>query len=247
MRAAATLSVVSHGHGPLLEALLDDLTRQQGISALRVIVTLNVPEPAISADRWPSLKLLLRHNAAPLGFGANHNAAFAQAEGDWFLVVNPDIRLPDDTTLETLLALPAEGVGVVGPQVLSPNGEIEDSVRGPLTLPRLLRRHGGSSERTPAAGEFFWLAGMLLVFRSHAYAAVNGFDERFFLYCEDFDICARLRLKGLHVVHHEAVSVVHAAQRDSRRKLRHLRLHVISLLKVWLSAAFWRLCLRGWR
>ena len=84
---------------------------------------------------------------------------------------------------------------------------------------------------------------MCLVVNAQAWRAVQGFDERFFLYCEDYDLCARLYNAGYSLVVDDATCVVHDAQRDSHRSSRHLRWHLESLAKVWLSAAFWRVVL----
>jgi len=57
------------------------------------------------------------------------------------------------------------------------------------------------------------------------------------MYCEDVDLCLRLRLAGWALVR-VPVKVVHAGQRNSRRKWRHLRWHVVSLLRLWRSPAY---------
>lgn len=246
-----TLSVVSHGHGALLWRLLDDLQRHASLRGARVIVTLNVPEDFDSA-RWPGLDLLVLRNAQPRGFGANHNAAFGQATGRWFGVLNPDLRLPDDPFPALLAAAGAQArPGVVAPRIVNPEGLDEDSVRANLTPWSLLRRRfdpEAGRVSVAAAGSapvFFWLAGMFLLFSADAYRRIGGFDERFFLYCEDYDICARLRLAGADIALVPAARAVHAAQRDSHRSSRHLRWHLASLGRVWTSAAFWRVTLGG--
>jgi GT2 family glycosyltransferase len=79
-----------------------------------------------------------------------------------------------------------------------------------------------------------------MLFRSEAYRQIGGFDERFFMYGEDFDICARLRLAGWKLSIAEHLQARHDAQRASHSSKRHLYWHLTSLLKVWSSAAFWR-------
>jgi len=102
-----------------------------------------------------------------------------------------------------------------------------------------LRRQLGWRE--PASGpEVDWLAGMCLIVRSSAFAAVGGFDERFYLYLEDADLCLRLQLAGWRIRQIDGATVIHAAQRASHRSFRHLRWHVASLMKHWLSRAYWR-------
>jgi GT2 family glycosyltransferase len=85
-----------------------------------------------------------------------------------------------------------------------------------------------------------WIPGLFMLFRSEAYREIGGFDERFFMYGEDFDICARTQLAGWKLQVAEDLLARHDAQRASRSSHRHLYWHVTSLLKVWSSAAFWR-------
>jgi len=90
---------------------------------------------------------------------------------------------------------------------------------------------------------FFWVAGMCVLVNANAYREINGFDERFFLYCEDYDLCARLYNRG-YAIHFDAGSrVIHEAQRDSHRSFKHLKWHLSSLFKVWCSFAFLRVTL----
>lgn len=246
---AITLSVVSHGHGALLWRLLDDLQLHKSLRGVRVIVTLNVPEH-FDVARWPGLNLLILRNEQPLGFGANHNAAFLHSTGRWFVVLNPDLRLPDNPFPALIAAAEAHTrPGVLAPRIMSLDGRDEDSVRLNLTPWSLLRRRFDTGAgRVPlsvanSTQGFFWLAGMFLMFSADAYRQIGGFDERFFLYCEDYDICARLHLTGKDISVVPAAKAFHAAQRDSHRSSRHFRWHLMSLIRVWISATFWRVTL----
>lgn len=84
------------------------------------------------------------------------------------------------------------------------------------------------------------MAGMFLLFRSEAYKGVGGFDERFHLYCEDFDICARIRLLGWPIGLSDAARVIHDARRASHDSPEHLFWHVCSLLRMWTTRSWWK-------
>ncbi len=70
---------------------------------------------------------------------------------------------------------------------------------------------------------------MFMLFRADTYRQLSGFDEHYFLYYEDVDLCRRLRQAGYEVVLVPQASVVHFAQRQSRRSPRHFLWHAASL------------------
>ncbi len=235
-----------------MRRLLDDLKAQQCIDECRVVLTLNLSDEFFDPSEHQDLKLTVIRNGMPKGFGTNHNTAFEHCDSPWFVVLNPDIRLPDHLALEALIGgdSPSAALGLLAPLVLNSGGTMEDSVRTNLTPWSLLKRLRGQRKSYRPQGPacvgqpFFWLAGMFLVINAAAYRHVGGFDERFFLYCEDYDLCARLYLGGYSLALRDDVRVVHDAQRDSHRSTRHLRWHLGSLIRVWLSPNFWRITAR---
>lgn len=231
-----TVSLVSHGHGAMVWQLVDQLVTCPEIA--RVIVTLNIAEPC-PAKIYN--KVLLVKNDAPKGFGANHNAAFALVKDEFYCVINPDIELTENPFAALLNAMSDSGVGLVAPLVLASDGAPEDSMRHFLTPWSMMKRIIGLNSGTYLLrqGEADiapdWVAGMFMLFRSQAYAKVGGFDERYFMYCEDADICTRLWKSRYKVIGCLSVSVIHNAQRASRRSSEHLSWHVRSMVRYFLS------------
>lgn len=232
-----SISVVSHGQGKLVDKILTDLAKVAVPMPFEVILTLNIPEllPFATSDLpYPTSVI---ENSSPKGFGANHNAALRRAKGEWFCVMNPDIRLREDPFYILLEALKLNSAAVAAPAVLSPKGHIEDSVRRfqtPFSLARkLLMRNDGRYAYVLGEAPFAadWVAGMFMLFRAEDFRRVGGFDESFFLYYEDVDICARLWRSGHRVLACPRAQVIHDAQRASRRNVRYMRWHVASLLR----------------
>jgi GT2 family glycosyltransferase len=230
-----TISVVSHGQWRLLRPLLQQLDTWCSGWIDSVVLTVNVPEPLEPDPGWrfPVHRI---DNAIPRGFGANHNAAFRRCRTPWFLVLNPDIRIDSDI-LGALLAGAEDPIGLLAPRILEPGCTQPEAYRGLLTPLELVGRRtaGHRPPREPA-----WVAGMFMLLRSRAFDSVGGFDERFFMYCEDFDLCARLRLAGWSLRIRESLLVMHEAQRASNSSLRPLGWHLASFARVWTSGAFWR-------
>jgi hypothetical protein len=236
------VSVVSHGHGPLLRVVLQDLAQHCARRALHVEITLNVDEDySINPEFYP-FSVAMHRNAQPKGFGANHNAAFHRVRGGYFCVLNPDVRLTSDPFV--LISRLGEGIGIVAPQVLSLTGNIQPTARHLPTPWRIAGRLLGipPKDYDMASGVVRpdWVGGMFMLFTHAAYKAVNGFDERFFMYYEDVDLCARLRLLGYAVQVDPAVTVIHDGAYASHRNWRHFRWHVTSMARFFLSGTYAR-------
>ena len=240
-----TVSIVSHLQAALVRELLDDLQRHCAAS-IEVIVTVNAPESVAFEGAQFRYPVIWVRNPAPKGFGANHNAAFRRARGNYFCVMNPDIRLQADPFPPLVSALADPGVAVAAPLVCNSDGAIEDSARIFPTPGQILRKAlSGRKSLDYVIGadpiEPDWVAGMFMLFRRETFAQLGGFDERFHLYYEDVDLCARARLTGLRIALDPRARVVHQARRASHRQLRFAGWHARSMLRFFLSGPYRRL------
>jgi hypothetical protein len=145
-----------------------------------------------------------------IGFGAAANLGVARGAAPYVLLLNNDARLGPDALLHLRRALALPGVVAAGPRILDEAGFPELSVDRTLSpinearfkLIESLYRYG----RGPTAGfmrrrmarsrEVRSLSGACILMRRDAFERVGGFDERFFLYAEDVDLCVRWRRAG---------------------------------------------------
>jgi N-acetylglucosaminyl-diphospho-decaprenol L-rhamnosyltransferase len=236
------VSLVSHAQADLATRFLDDLGRY--CPDIDLVVTSNIAEVSeLDLNQWPRVTHL--RNRVPKGFGANHNAAFKHCRARYFCVVNPDIRIHSNPFPDLLAVLQDTRVGVVAPKVVNASGGAEDSVRFfPTPLGILGKVLGIGGGRYPIKGAqplpADWAAGMFLLFRAEAFDEIGGFDEDFFLYYEDVDVCERMWKAGRKVMIHPGISVVHEAQRASRKNWRYLLWHLSSMIR-YFSKHFGRL------
>lgn len=238
-----SISIVSHGQAGLVERLLGDIGHQCVDTRYEVILTLNVPEVLPFEPTGFGFPIRVIRNPDPKGFGENHNAAFSKAIGRYFCVLNPDIRLHGDPFPALLSEFAVSQVGVTAPRIEDGHGNLEDSARDfPAPMELLGKLFGGRStvhdEKGAVAHTPDWLAGMFLVFHREVYAKIGGFDERYFLYYEDVDICLRLRLAGYQVRQSRGVAAIHEARRSSRRNLRYMYWHFSSMMRFFLSRSY---------
>lgn len=225
-----TISIVSHRQNALVNALLGDLAAHCGKDLL-IALTENVPDAVSFATGPFGDRIQVISNRQPKGFGANHNSAFARCGTPFYCVANPDIRLSADPFPALLDPLRGERPGVAGPLVRGPTGNVEDSARRFPTLASLLCKvaaapSGPEYPVDQGPVEVDWMAGMFMLFSSQAYRSIGGFDERYFLYYEDADICRRLHAGGKAVVFQPLAEVRHDARRgshvDPRLAIHHL-------------------------
>jgi N-acetylglucosaminyl-diphospho-decaprenol L-rhamnosyltransferase len=247
MSQQIVISIVSHRQGKLVQELLSDLESIQSENVYLVILTLNTPEEPVpeiwgKPTRWG--KKLVR-NISQQGFGANHNAAFRYAlqesanrsAGFLWAVVNPDIRITDTTLFDTLSEAFDDKTFLVAPAVIE-KGEIAASARSLYTPFEAIRGYLGYERKLASTPD--WIAGMFLVFTSRAYSELKGFDERYFLYCEDVDICLRIQNGSGKILYVPSAHVNHEARRMSHKSRSALRMHLVSAIKLWTSKAFWQ-------
>lgn len=232
--AHLVISIVSHGHSRQIQALLDSLVRLRSPVVSRVVLTLNLPEaePHLHHPQLPFVLEIIR-NPSPRGFGANHNKALWGEAERFVCVLNPDVLLDVDPFPAMVHALTQERAGCSYPVQIDEQGQVQDSERetpSPLTL--LRRRLLGRTER-----RVDWVNAACLVLPASVWRDLDGFDERYFMYCEDVDFCLRLRLRGLRLVK-APVHIIHAGERASGRRLNHLAWHVRSLLRLWRSPVY---------
>jgi N-acetylglucosaminyl-diphospho-decaprenol L-rhamnosyltransferase len=234
--SSVCLSVVSHNQGQLVAQLFGDVLHCGAMEHIeKLVLTTNVPEAGLSLP--PIQRLLVHENPSPKGFAANHNSAFSACQQAYFCIANPDIQLPANPFPDLMAYLDNHPeVALLAPSVFNPQGLPEDNARRFPTPWGLVRKAFGLDDGryTGSAGAPFtvdWVAGMFLLVRADAFRDVGGFDERFFLYYEDVDLCARLWGAGWKVMVHPGVKVIHDARRASRRDPRHMRWHAASLLR----------------
>ncbi len=175
------------------------------------------------------------------GFPAANNQGLAVARGRYILLLNPDTEVVGDA-LETMVAFADAhpDVGVVGPQLLNPDGTIQSSRRRFPTLAtaifestwlqpcaprRLLTRYYVLDRPDDEIQDVDWVTGAALMARREAVEQVGPMDEGFFMYSEELDWCRRFRDAGWRVVYLPTARVVHYGGKSSEQVLPARHIH----------------------
>jgi GT2 family glycosyltransferase len=243
-----SISIVSHKQALIVKRLLMDLQKYcpRGIE---VLLTINVSEKMPFDQQDFNFPLHLIGNDRPRGFSSNHNAAFQLSKHIFFCVMNPDIRLRSNPFPTLLACFENRLTGAVAPLIVDPACKIEDSARRfptPFSILKKALKINVKKDYDFPSEPFCpdWIAGMFMLLSRDRFREMGGFDEKYFLYYEDVDLCARLYLAGYQNILCPSVSVVHEAQRASHKKLSYLKWHIWSFLRFFLSKVFFNVAVK---
>ena len=229
------ISIVSHGHGKYVADLLEDLSSTLPEGS-QVVLTLNIPEKINFCENY-SFRLQVLKNHIPAGLSKNNNNAFKLCDQKFFCVLNPDLRI-FELNWENLCTKLESGGGVITPRICDMDGNLEDFARPFPTISQLILRYT-FLRGVRQFSNYDWVGGMFHMYKSDVYRSIGGFDQRYFLYLEDVDICFKLKEYGAKIIIDDTQVVYHHSQRDSHRKVRYLIWHINSMLKFWMK--FYRL------
>ena len=231
--------VVSFETRDTLVAGLGALERHAGLPIETVVVDNASSDGSADTVRagFPGVRVIA--NAENVGFARACNQGTRETRAPLVLFLNPDTSL-EPGALPALASLVESRprVGIAGPRTRSANGDIQVSTGPDLSLVsewRQRRLVRGVARRDPRAlaeaearhaveHEPGWVSGACLLARREALDAVSGFDERFFLYEEDADLCRRVRAAGFQILFTPEAEVRHAKGRSMARTPKRARL-----------------------
>lgn len=184
--------------------LLDDLCAQKD-TEFEVIIANNSQDDKlydviVEYRFFDRLKIKLVQSSTNIGFGSAMNLASQQAIGEYLLIINPDIRIYDNQLLGAFASfLDAHTRFGVATCRLLDDGGIDRSEFTTFEF-----RYKLEMVHSPR-----WFSGAFLIVPRQVYLDVDGFDEDFFMYCEDEDLCLRIQRMGLPLLKNNVLSVYH--------------------------------------
>jgi N-acetylglucosaminyl-diphospho-decaprenol L-rhamnosyltransferase len=223
--------IVTYNSIHVIGDLLDSIPAALGSLTADVIVVDNGSEDGTAelAEKHAGCRVV---RSANVGYAGGINRGVRESsQADAILILNPDVRLHALSVPPLMAALSETGVGIVAPQVRSPQGNLDLSLR---RAPSVLRALGLNRTGIRAFSEYVsdrsayarpqvvdWALGAILLMRRECYDSVGGWDESFFLYSEEADLCLRARDAGF-LTRYEPLSVVtHIGGQSGRNDWTH--------------------------
>jgi len=230
--------LVNYNAGAELERALRSISDELAGHPWEAVVVDNASTDGSSAAVEAfAANVRLMSNSANVGFARGVNQGLAATNAPFVLIMNPDCRLMAGAIAALRAVLDAHPpCAIAGPRILNPDGTVQGSARGDpdmltglfgrTTLLRRIVPFLPIARRNVVVDEAIrsgqasivvdWLSGACMLARRDALDAVKGFDERFFLYWEDADVCRRLRGRGYHVRYVPGATAIHRVGQSSR-------------------------------
>jgi N-acetylglucosaminyl-diphospho-decaprenol L-rhamnosyltransferase len=225
------ISVVSHGHFSVIEEL-DVLSGLNDDIQLSVVLIDNLGEDGLR--EWCCQRgIRYQANSSKRGFGANNNTAFSLIERecwpsdtDYFLVLNPDVIITSEQVKEVVASMHEFDAKLSTCNLFKDlnrtkyDPAIRAYPRGSDFLKSFVLGFNPAiidKCKIHSPSYVDWAAGSFLMFQVSLYRKLGGFDEDYFMYCEDIDICLRSHLIfGERVLYLPEIKVIHWAQHQNR-------------------------------
>ena len=223
--------VVSYNSAAYLPDCLRSL-RSEGVAEV-VVVDNASSDASVEAARTADTTVKVVQSGANVGFGTAANRGVAATESEYVLVMNPDTVVEPGTVKALSEALDRDpGLAVVGPRIENLDGTLYPSVRrfpdlsvafGHAFLGLVWPRNPFTRQyrmldwdHDQPAADVDWVGGACVLVRRTAFDVVAGFDEAYFMYVEDVDLCWRLGQAGWRIGYEPGGRVVHALGGSSR-------------------------------
>lgn len=201
-----SLLIVNYNTEHYIEKLLNSILDQSmAATNFEIIISNNVQNDQLTTmltdnNFFEKLNIRVVALAQNIGFGRGTNAAAQQAQAEHLLIINPDILLTDNNYLIDMWDFIQRhpNYGVISSQVLNDDG-----------------RDGSDYDRFEFSetfgfdNEICWFEGSLMFIQKSVFKDIEGFDDDFFMYSEDVDLCYRIKKRGLALIKNDSLSVYH--------------------------------------
>ena len=243
MSAVLSVIIVSWNVRDLLQrALASVYASWDGRPGLEVVVVDNASHDdsaAMLRENFPNAHIIA--NTENRGFTGGNNQGIAAATGDFLLLLNPDTEIIDNALPHMVAYLQSQfDVGMVGPQLLNPDGSVQSSRRRFPTLPvlflestwlgklaprKLLRHYYAQEQPDDLVQDVDWITGAAMLTRRETVTQVGGMDEGFFMYSEELDWCRRIREAGWRIVYFPEARIIHHEGKSSEQVVPARHIH----------------------
>lgn len=214
-----TISIVNYNAGEYLVGCLRSLEKVQSETNFEVVIVDNAStdqSAKVAQEKFP--KVIFLYNKQNVGFGRAHNQTLKKSKTEYLLILNPDVEVGAEVLRRSLEYMEKNyNVGALSPKIVFQNGKTDLAAhRGfPTPWASLLYFLGNDSfyhltgKNTETVHEVDAITGAFFLTRKRVLEEVGYFDEDYFMYGEDIDLCFRIKKAGYKVIYFPATEVIH--------------------------------------
>jgi len=231
-----SIIIVNYNVKEFLQNLVHSLQKAVSIINHEIIVVDNASDDGsveFIREKFPQITLIV--NQTNLGFSKANNAALKIAKGKFILLINPDTIVSEDTITKMIEFLNEHpDAGLAGCKILNPDGSLQLACRrsfpGPWTSfckvtglstlfpkSKLFAKYNLTYLDENSTYEVDAISGSFMMMKREAYEKVGGFDEQFFMYGEDLDLCYRIQKNGYKVYYYPGTQIIHYKGESTKR------------------------------
>ena len=213
-----TIQIVNFRSRHYLEKCLFSIAENLPVGVETDILVVNNEDDFLEEIRdklGSTLDLQVHEIGKNIGFGRAHNAGFGRSQGDVVLFLNPDTRVLPGALQALLNVFEDQRIGIAGPLLVDSVGKIQPDCFGNIRTPLSTvgkKMFGRGAQPAGADGEIFetgWISGGAMLVRRDIFEKMGGFDENFFMYFEDVDLCLRVKKQGTLVAVNPKARIFH--------------------------------------
>ena len=207
-----------------MQSLIKKYSSNINAKELEIIVADNksLDDTLEKTDKYKE-KVRIVENGGNLGYAKGNNLASKKANGEFLVFLNPDAKFIDGNLFDVISLFDDEDIGIIGGKIISLDGKKELSCGkfyNPLNILLLalgLEERLGVRFAPNKKQKVDFVSGGFLFIRKKLFERLNGFDENYFMYVEDSDLCYQAKKKGFKVLYSNKATVQHVGQGSSNR------------------------------
>ena len=229
------------------------------LNTINSFLNTNLKKHLFLIDNSPTdiLKKIINHpevdyifNGNNLGFSKAHNTVLSKLNSDFHLILNPDVEFNKNVIPNLINILKVkDNCSFITPKVVYPNKDFQFVCRKHPSIFDLINRKLKISKKRIFLNQYQnynlnksfypeFIHGCFMLFKTKDFINLNGFDERYFLYMEDADICRKIDKIGKKKLFYPEIQIIHHHQKGSSKKINLFLKHTSSAIKYFLKWGF---------
>jgi len=229
-----TIQIVNFRSRHYLERCLFSISENLPASLCTEVIIVNNDEKPLDrtiADIGGGFAIQIVEIGENVGFGRAHNTGFQISRGEYVLFLNPDTRISPGVLVGMLDVFARDQkIGIAGPLLVDEVGNIEPDCFGNRRTPlstigrKIFQRSKNLEQAGEEVFETDWISGGAMLVRKGVFEKMGGFDEKFFMYFEDVDLCLRAKKAGHKIAVNPKARIFHESGKSfasEQEKKRH--------------------------